>query len=47
VLQSLTGCVNAWYELELVTPGAYQVPITATDLNQNTQTAILTVNVIQ
>jgi hypothetical protein len=47
VLQSLTGCVNAWYELELVTPGAYQVPITATDVNHNTQTAILNVTVIQ
>jgi hypothetical protein len=42
-LQAFTGCTTAWYAGEVVSAGTYQLPITATDLNGNTQTASLTV----
>lgn len=42
-LQVITGCTNAWYTENAVAPGTYQVPVTATDANHNSQTATLTV----
>jgi hypothetical protein len=42
-LQTLTGCTNVFYYVNTVAPGTYQLPITATDANHNTQTAVLTV----
>jgi len=42
-LQAITGCTNAWYTGEVVASGTYQLPITATDVNGNSQTATLTV----
>jgi major membrane immunogen (membrane-anchored lipoprotein) len=44
-LQSLTGCTNTYYAEATVARGAYQLPITATDANHNTETAILTVTI--
>ncbi len=43
VIQGLVGCTNRYYEVNLVSPGTYQVPITATDSNQNSATSNLTV----
>jgi hypothetical protein len=43
LLQILTGCTNTWHEGNLAAPGTYQLPITATDVNNNTQTANLTI----
>jgi len=42
-LQAITGCTNAWYTGNAVAPGTYQIPVTATDVNHNSQTATLTV----
>lgn len=42
-LQAILGCTNAWYNAEVVAPGTYPLPITATDIHGNTQTATLTV----
>jgi len=42
LFQSLTGCVNIYEALHLVAPGTYQIPFTATDSNNNTQTQNLT-----
>lgn len=44
-LQTTTGCTNAWYTAATVAPGTYQLPIIATDVNHNTQTATLTITV--
>lgn len=41
-LQATTGCTNAWYTAATVAPGTYQLPVTATDLNHDSQTAMLT-----
>jgi hypothetical protein len=41
--QALTGCTNRYYELNLVAPGTYQVPITATDGSGNSKTSTLTI----
>jgi len=38
-----SGCSNSYYNTNLVATGTYQVPITATDANGNSQTATLTV----
>jgi hypothetical protein len=46
-LQAITGCTNAWYTAEAVAPGTYQLPVTATDVNHNSQTATVTVIVTQ
>ena len=46
-LQAITGCTNTWYTANAVAPGTYHVPVTATDVNQNTQTTMLTVVVTQ
>ena len=43
LLQTLTGCTNNWYEGHFVSAGTYQVSVTATDINFNSQSAILTV----
>jgi Bacterial Ig-like domain (group 3)/FG-GAP-like repeat len=42
-LQIFTGCANTWHEGNLATPGTYQLSITATDVNNNSQTATLTI----
>ena len=44
-LQAVTGCSNTWYSANAVAVGTYQVAITATDVNHNRQTAVLTVTV--
>ena len=44
-LQAITGCTNSWYTANTVAPGTYQIPVTATDVNHNAQTATLTVMV--
>jgi len=46
-LQAITGCTNAWYTASIVASGTYQLPVTATDINHNSQTATLTVTVTQ
>jgi hypothetical protein len=38
-----TGCTNAWHRGEVVAAGTYQIPVTATDVRGNAQTATLTV----
>jgi hypothetical protein len=43
LLQILTGCTNTWHEGNLAAPGTYKLPITATDTNNNSQTANLTI----
>jgi hypothetical protein len=43
LLQIFTGCTNTWHEGNLAAPGTYQLPITATDVNNNSQTATLTI----
>lgn len=43
LLQSLTGCTNLWYLVDNNPSGTYQITITATDVNHNTQTAKLSV----
>ena len=43
VMQAMVGCTNAWFTGNVVTVGTYTVPVTATDVNHNTQTAVLTV----
>jgi hypothetical protein len=43
LLQGLTGCTNSYYTANLVAAGTYNIPITATDSNGNSQTATLTV----
>jgi hypothetical protein len=42
-LQIFTGCTNTWHEGNLATPGTYQLSITATDVNNNSQTVTLTI----
>ena len=42
-LQALTGCGDQFYYLNFVAPGTYQIPVTATDSNQVSQTGTLTV----
>jgi hypothetical protein len=42
-MQAVMGCTNTWYTAEYVAPGTYQLPITATDVNHNSQTATLTI----
>jgi hypothetical protein len=42
LLQILTGCTNTWHEGNLAAPGTYKLLITATDVNNNSQTANLT-----
>ena len=42
-MQAVMGCTNSWYTAEDVAPGTYQLPITATDVNHNSQTATLTI----
>ncbi|HEV2578216.1 MAG TPA: FG-GAP-like repeat-containing protein [Acidobacteriaceae bacterium] len=44
-LQTTTGCTNAWYTAATVAPGTYQIPVIATDVNHNTQTATLTITI--
>lgn len=44
-LHTVTGCTNTWYTAASVAPGTYQVPVIATDVNHNSQTATLTVTV--
>lgn len=43
LLQTLTGCTNTWHVGSLAAPGTYQLPITATDVNNHSQTANLTI----
>jgi hypothetical protein len=43
LLQTLAGCTNIWHEGNLAAPGTYQLPITATDVNNHSQTANLTI----
>jgi hypothetical protein len=45
VLQATIGCGNSFYTLPGAAPGTYQIQVTATDSNQHTQTAVLTLNV--
>jgi hypothetical protein len=45
LFQTLTGCTNAYYLVHSVEPGTYQIPIIATDVNHNTQSATLTLTV--
>jgi hypothetical protein len=42
-MQAIVGCTNAYYTAHFAEPGTYQVPVTAVDANQNSQTATLTV----
>jgi hypothetical protein len=42
-LQAVSGCANAWYTANAVTAGTYQIPVVATDVNQNSHTATLIV----
>lgn len=42
LLQTVTGCGNSFYTLPGVAPGTYQIAVTATDVDQNKQKAILT-----
>lgn len=44
-LQTITGCTNSWYTAAAVAPGTYQLPVIATDINHNAQTATLTITV--
>ena len=44
-LQTTTGCTNSWYTASAVAPGTYQLPVIATDVNHNTQTATLSITV--
>jgi hypothetical protein len=46
-LQTMVGCTNAWYTASVVASGTYQIPVTATDVNHNSQTATLFVTVSQ
>jgi hypothetical protein len=43
LLQTLTGCTNTWHVGSLAAPGTYQLPITATDVNNQSKTANLTI----
>lgn len=43
LLHTLTGCTNTWHDGNLTTPVTYQLPITATDINNKSQTANLTI----
>jgi len=43
LFQALTGCTMIRIPFHLVASGSYQIPITATDANNNTQTQTLTV----
>ncbi|WP_263377580.1 FG-GAP-like repeat-containing protein [Granulicella paludicola] len=43
--QLCTACTNSFYIAHTVTPGTYMIPVTATDISGNSQTANLTVNV--
>jgi hypothetical protein len=45
LLQTLTGCTNLYYLVHSVEAGTYQIPITATDANQHSQTATLTLTI--
>jgi hypothetical protein len=45
LLQTLTGCTNLYYLVHSVEAGTYQIPITATDANHNSQTATLTLTI--
>ena len=42
-LQGLTGCTWIYYAVAHVSPGSYQLPITATDTNGNSQSKTLTI----
>ncbi len=42
-LLPLTGCTNSWYSANTVAAGTYQLPVTATDVHGNSQSATLTV----
>jgi hypothetical protein len=44
-LGGLTACTNSYFNV--VVPGTYQLPVTATDINHNTKTATLTIIVSQ
>ena len=46
MIQSLAGCTNRYYEVNLVASGTYQVVVTATDSNQNSATSSVTVVVV-
>jgi hypothetical protein len=46
MIQSLAGCTNRYYEVNLVASGTYQVAVTATDSNQNSATSSVTVVVV-
>jgi hypothetical protein len=43
LFQALTGCTMIRIPFHLVASGSYQIPITATDANNNTQTQTLTI----
>jgi hypothetical protein len=45
MLQTLTGCTNLYYLVHSVEAGTYQIPITATDANHNSQSTTLTLTV--
>ena len=45
ITQSFIGCTDLAVGLNEVAPGSYQVPITATDAQGNTQGAIFTINI--
>lgn len=42
-LQGLVGCTNHWFGVHVVAPGTYELPVTATDSNQHSQTGTLTI----
>lgn len=42
-LQAITGCTNSWYTGNVISAGTYQLLVTATDVNQNRESATLTV----
>jgi hypothetical protein len=46
MIQSLVGCTNRYYEVNLVASGTYQVAVTATDSNQNSAISSVTVVVV-
>ncbi|MGA7159216.1 MAG: hypothetical protein WBY53_20390 [Acidobacteriaceae bacterium] len=47
LLGSVIGCTDTFYPLNSTAPGPYQIPLTATDSNQNSQTVMLVVVVPQ
>jgi hypothetical protein len=46
-LAGLTACTNSYFIVNVVAPGTYQLPVTATDINHNAKTATLTIIVSQ